>query len=303
MERYIRATAALAIALAGFALESQAAAQEGVAQAPVQQVQVRRPSRPGVRVRGRERARVHVVPQPPQPRVEVRPPPPRPNMSWQEGHWRWDRGRHRWVAGRWARQPRGRVWQPPRWEQRGQTWVLVPGYWMIAPVTPLPPAPPPSPPPAPGLMLPFEEWPDEEALPMVVPLAVAMGVPAAMLRGGQPAFWIWTDANGVWHLRLTSPPGEWRRFQGRIVARRDSNLRITAMTALGLRDRIQERPRAIVFDFQTAGGIDGIDFVMDGTDCARFRLRVDGHADGAIKAIFLGNRATPAPGPHFLVCR
>src|SRR6266481_2785765 len=49
---------------------------------------------------------------------------------WLAGHWRWQDGRYAWIAGRWELPPRANVaWIEPRWEQRGNGFVLAGGYW------------------------------------------------------------------------------------------------------------------------------------------------------------------------------
>ena len=55
---------------------------------------------------------------------------PSPQHVWIAGHWRWQDGRYAWIAGRWDLPPRANtVWIEPRWEQRGNGFVLAGGYW------------------------------------------------------------------------------------------------------------------------------------------------------------------------------
>ncbi len=75
---------------------------------------------------------------------EAPPPPPReyiverpsPYHVWIGGFWSWRLGRHVWMSGHWELPPHANVvWVEPRWERRGNGYVLVQGYWQDA--TPL----------------------------------------------------------------------------------------------------------------------------------------------------------------------
>ena len=49
---------------------------------------------------------------------------------WVAGHWRWQDNRYAWIAGRWEMPPRANVvWVEPRWDRRGNGYVLGGGYW------------------------------------------------------------------------------------------------------------------------------------------------------------------------------
>ena len=57
---------------------------------------------------------------------------------WVSGHWRWQDGRYAWIAGRWDLPPRPNVsWVEPRWERKGNGYVLGGGYWQEAPPQPV----------------------------------------------------------------------------------------------------------------------------------------------------------------------
>jgi len=82
----------------------------------------------------------------------VAPPPPReerrevrPGFVWISGRWDWRRHERRWewIPGRWERERRGQRWRDARWEQRGDTWVLVDGGWLQAELRPTAAPPPP----------------------------------------------------------------------------------------------------------------------------------------------------------------
>ena len=67
---------------------------------------------------------------PPPPRAEVIVATPGVAYVWVPGHWRWREGAYFWQAGAWRRPPRaGAAWVEPRYENRGNRWVLIEGYW------------------------------------------------------------------------------------------------------------------------------------------------------------------------------
>jgi hypothetical protein len=52
---------------------------------------------------------------------------------WISGHWRWQDGRYSWVAGKWDVPPRPNLaWVEPRWDRKGNGYVLGGGYWQDA---------------------------------------------------------------------------------------------------------------------------------------------------------------------------
>ena len=63
---------------------------------------------------------------------------PSPQHAWVPGHWRWQEGAYAWVSAHWELPPvANAVWVDPRWEAKGNGYVLVEGYWQEA----APPAP------------------------------------------------------------------------------------------------------------------------------------------------------------------
>ena len=70
---------------------------------------------------------------PPPPPTEIIVERPSPYHIWIGGHWGFRAGRHVWIGGRWDLPPRTDVvWVEPRWERRGNGYVLVEGYWRDA---------------------------------------------------------------------------------------------------------------------------------------------------------------------------
>lgn len=69
---------------------------------------------------------------PPPPRVET-PGPGRRGHIWIAGSWNWNTNtrQYEWVPGHWGRVKANHVWQPPRWEQRGNAWVRIEGEWRV----------------------------------------------------------------------------------------------------------------------------------------------------------------------------
>lgn len=74
---------------------------------------------------------VFVKEAPPPPRAEPPPPPaPSAEYKWVPGYWTSSGGRQEWVPGHWEMPPRTTAtWVAPRWEQRGDGYVFIEGYW------------------------------------------------------------------------------------------------------------------------------------------------------------------------------
>lgn len=69
-------------------------------------------------------------PKPPAASQEVIDERPSSQHVWVSGHWRWQETQYVWVAGRWDLPPRANVsWVEPRWERRGNGYILTGGYW------------------------------------------------------------------------------------------------------------------------------------------------------------------------------
>jgi hypothetical protein len=69
---------------------------------------------------------------PPALRIETYGRPPSRRHVWAPGYWDWSHRRHDWVwrAGGWQLPPRGRpYWAGPRYERRGDGWIVVRGRW------------------------------------------------------------------------------------------------------------------------------------------------------------------------------
>lgn len=71
-----------------------------------------------------------VVEAPPPAQAEVVAACPGPDYVWIGGYWDWSWGHYVWIGGRWERPAHPRAeWIRPRWERRGERYVLVKGYW------------------------------------------------------------------------------------------------------------------------------------------------------------------------------
>jgi len=66
---------------------------------------------------------------PPAPRSE-RVPAARRGYIWDAGHWEWRRNQHVWVAGKWIRDRKGYVYNPPTWRERDGRWELQRSAWV-----------------------------------------------------------------------------------------------------------------------------------------------------------------------------
>jgi hypothetical protein len=67
---------------------------------------------------------------PPRMRNERRPRVLPNGQTWVPGYWNWDGSQYQWVAGHAEAppSPRGR-WRAPRYQRRGNQWVVTPGAW------------------------------------------------------------------------------------------------------------------------------------------------------------------------------
>ncbi len=153
-------------------------------------------------------------------------------------------------------------------------------------------APPPPPPPTFTVMV--------EPTVQVVQMRynIADGRPAGLHAGHNEAFWLWHDDHGRnWHIRSTTA-GMRHRFQGTVVS--DGVITNVNATDHSYADRLRADAKSIHFDFFTQGNEDGLDFHVDGSQCVRFYMTVDGRSDPAL--IHIG-RANTHPGNwHFKLC-
>lgn len=67
---------------------------------------------------------------PPPLRVES-PGPNRKGYVWIEGAYQWSNNQYEWVSGHWERSKANHVWQPVRWELRGNVYIRIGGEWRI----------------------------------------------------------------------------------------------------------------------------------------------------------------------------
>ena len=138
--------------------------------------------------------------------------------------------------------------------------------------------------------------PPPNAVPVPTGSGVALGQPPHMGPGSPAVYWVWRDANGLWHLRTTTAK-KLQRFMGKITA-------VTGQIAdvkpvkLEFKDRMVVGPKAITFAFDTAGHMDGFDFRLSDNQCATFNL----HPGGG-KEIHVGATEAQPPKHHFTLCQ
>ncbi|MBI5537233.1 MAG: hypothetical protein HY898_31215 [Deltaproteobacteria bacterium] len=159
-----------------------------------------------------------------------------------------------------------------------------------APVTPGPGAP------APGRQ-PVADPPEPAKGAAELPAGSANGLPKGLNPGAPAAYWIWQDPSDGWHLRTTTA-GVPHQFMGRILG--VSGEIVGRPMRTEHRDRVRFTKRGMVFDFQTQGSIDGLDFKASDNGCVRFNLKIDGGP--APKRIFVGSNSLEPPHAHFMVC-
>lgn len=127
------------------------------------------------------------------------------------------------------------------------------------------------------------------AQPAPVAPNIANGQPPNMKPGAPGAYWIWRDASG-WHLRSTTAK-QLQRFHGKITA----DITQVKPVRLEMKDRLKATTKWILFNFDTAGHLDGFDFNANG--CATFNL-----SPGGNKKIFIGASEAQPSSHHFTLC-
>lgn len=134
---------------------------------------------------------------PPPPRAEPISERPTPAHVWLPGYWDWSANQFRWVEGRWDVPPRADLtWIPPRWESRGDRYVLVAGYWRDPVITAAPP-----PPPAPTVVVTQPSPPPAAPVVIVAPPPARQEVVYARPSPQHvwvPGYWMWRGGRHVW---------------------------------------------------------------------------------------------------------
>ena len=126
----------------------------------------------------------------------------------------------------------------------------------------------------------------------------ALGMPRGLNPNAQAAYWIWHGPQGAWHLRTTTG-GSPQHFAGRILGISGDIVEVKPLRE-ERKDRLRQSRRGLVFDFQTRGDMDGIDFRPSDNGCVRFNLRVAREA--VPKRIFVGAGNLEPKDSHFMVC-
>ncbi|MGZ3424863.1 MAG: hypothetical protein ACXVEE_43800, partial [Polyangiales bacterium] len=123
------------------------------------------------------------------------------------------------------------------------------------------------------------------------------GVPPSLHPGAPPAYWIWREANGWWHIRTTSIKGSVHRFWG-AVAPQGASVGEVKPSRLEFNDRIKFSQKHIYWTFDTSGHTDGFDFkTSGGGQCVRFNLQ-----GTSTTQVFIGAKQVSPPTHHFELC-
>ena len=142
-------------------------------------------------------------------------------------------------------------------------------------------------------------------------VVLPVGVPhmAPVTFQGRPVFrpglkmgaFVWHDAGGF-HLRFTTAGGP-RHFHGRVCAKgRPVGALRMVRPELNDKIRVGARGHCIVFDFKTAGGVDGFDFRAPGARALVFNIkRGPGHL--RLGHIWVGGTNANPPSNPFVVAR
>jgi hypothetical protein len=107
------------------------------------------------------------------------------------------------------------------------------------------------------------------------------GKPTAYEPGKITAVWVWHD-DGTWYFRTTGGDKKPHKFQGTIEVVGGKLLDLRGKKGeYGSKypDRYVFTPSAIAFDFETADGVDGLNFAVDaGAAGLKFTVAIDGEA-------------------------
>jgi hypothetical protein len=150
-------------------------------------------------------------------------------------------------------------------------------------VDPLPPQPPiQEPPPAAGIVTPVSN-------------NLTAGVPPSFHPNASPAYWIWRDPDGLWHIRTTSNKGTVHRFWG-AVAPQGATVASIQPSRMEFNDHIKFSSKHVWWTFDTAGHSDGFDFrTAGGGQCVRFNLQ-------GSQLIYIGAKQFTPGSNHFELC-
>jgi hypothetical protein len=126
----------------------------------------------------------------------------------------------------------------------------------------------------------------------------AKGQPKQAKPGSELGIWIWRGDDGTWHLRSTTK-GKRHVFRG-LIEGVASPITWFQPDHMELGDSMGSHGQGLVFKFETAGHIDGFDFVPDDHGCVRFHITVDERPQP--NRIFLGGSGSHPPSDFFVAC-
>jgi len=133
--------------------------------------------------------------------------------------------------------------------------------------------------------------------PAAVPKGAVNGKPD-MKIGKELGIWIWRAADGKWLVRSTTK-GKQHKFRG-LINGANSPISWFEPQLMEIGDSMAHHGQGLVFKFETAGHIDGFDFVPDDHGCVRFHITMDERP--MPQRIFLGKSGVHPPSDHFVAC-
>jgi len=126
----------------------------------------------------------------------------------------------------------------------------------------------------------------------------AAGAPKDVRPGVGNKLWIWLEPDGVWRIRTTTK-NQRIRYRGKVVG--DTSYISWARPELvegG--DAMTHDAGQLIFEFDTGGHIDGVDFVADDRKCVTFHITVGEQPKP--ENIFIGSAGANPPSNYFTLC-
>lgn len=126
----------------------------------------------------------------------------------------------------------------------------------------------------------------------------ANGAPADVKPSVGNKLWIWREQDGMWRIRSTTKNSR-HKYRGRVVGE-TSHISWVQPELVEAGDAMTHHGGELIFEFDTAGHIDGVNFVSDDRRCVTFHITVDEKPQPQF--IFIGASGANPPTDHFTLC-
>jgi hypothetical protein len=137
-----------------------------------------------------------------------------------------------------------------------------------------------------------------QSSPDQMPAGIADGRPHRLSSEARMAYWIWHDADNVWHLRTTTQRTR-HGFTGLIHPLPGTTIVNIQPVAPKRRDELGLINGDLKYNFHPRENVDGIDFQLTGPGAIELALRIDGDYDPT--HIFVGSHEQQPSNAHFII--